>query len=159
MPQIRYLYEQQWKSQWCWCAVAVSVARTYVPALSLTQGNLAALILGDVACDTRDPDLCNSPHELDDALTFVDHFNGIAMPLNITDIAKELEASRPVCAKVIWNDSIGGSHFVAISGCDVGTGAITVEDPLFGHTPTINLFQFAEAYRGVGTWNLTYLTK
>lgn len=157
--------ETQCHSNWCWAAVAVSVAAHYGSG-GVRQCDIANLELKRKDC-CRHP--CNAKH--------VD-FNVASMlasPLNRlrcldrlarnerakpAEVRAELAAGRPLCVRTVWRD--GGAHFVAIVGYRPDTtddGVLVVDDPFWG-PGEYSYARFAEHYQLLGgRWTDTYYTR
>lgn len=155
--------EMQEQTQWCWAAVAVSVARFYQPSNTLTQCRVANMVLGTNGCCSN-PGPCNIDNYLEDALGAVAHYRDIEPePLPFSDVNGEITSDRPLGCRIGWFG--GGGHFVVIHGASVdGSGAavkrwVAIADPLYG--PSDYLIQkFTSGYRqDTGEWTHSYFTQ
>lgn len=153
--------ETQKQTQWCWAAVAVSLAQFFQN--SFTQCQVANLVLNtDVCC--ADPSECNQDNFLEDALSAVGHFRDIVFePLPFTDVNGEITSNRPLGCRIGWFG--GGGHFVIIHGASVdGSGAavkrwVAVADPLYGPSDYL-INKFTSGYRqDTGEWTHSYFTQ
>lgn len=174
--RLRFPIECQKASQWCWAAVAVSVARFYSPASPWEQCTLAGEVLHKTCCggsdecgeDDHPPD-CDRPYRVYHPLGVVGHLNEIrrsTLPLpaapNTRTIQGELDARRPIVCRIGWKG--GSGHFVVLYGYDL-RGAVPlvhVADPVneTGGTSIYSLGEFTRAYRnGGGAWTHTYTTR
>jgi hypothetical protein len=148
--------ELQEQDEWCWAAVSLSVERYFSPTSPLTQCMIAGQLLGARCCD--DPEACNQPAKLQDALKLVRRLTGdpTAGPLSFTDIQKDLDGGRPVCLRIGWDG--GGGHFVILVGYGLsrsGARLVEVEDPLYGSSIVI-YEEFISRYLSSGQWTATY---
>lgn len=164
--QITFAMESQQQTNWCWAAVAVSVATFYgttQPSSSpWTQCALANAELNQTACCANGASAsCNKYWTLDTSLTQVGHLAAptIVGTIPPADVEVEMAGNRPVGARIGWYG--GGAHFVVISGYDdsSGTAAVDVEDPYYGPSVLLDFNTFSTAYQsGAGQWTHTYLT-
>jgi hypothetical protein len=155
MPDLFHMEPQQ-KDQWCWAAVTLSVERYYSPRSQLTQCAIARGVLGFSCCSN--PDRCNHPAKLQDALSGIGRLIGepTSGPMSFTHIRQRLDEGRPICLRIGWHG--GGGHFVIICGYGLsrsGVELVDVEDPLFGPA-TVTYDEFISNYRSSGRWTFTY---
>jgi len=70
----------------------------------------------------------------------------------------EIDAGRPVGARIGWNN--GGGHFMVIYGYSlvVGTEWFDIDDPIYGKRH-LTVADFSSNYQGSGSWTHTYFTK
>ena len=152
--------QMQEQDNWCWAAVAVSVAQFYSSTTPWTQQcDVASRELAKMCCPAGVNAACDVPWYLDNALTRVGHFstwtNG---PGTLGDIQGEIDNGRPLGARIEWSNH--GGHFVVVSGYSLSSLAgdlITVEDPITAQS-TIPLAAFQSAYQGNGRWTHLYWT-
>jgi hypothetical protein len=156
MPD-QFQIETQEKSEWCWAAVAVSIDKYFDSKSPLKQCDIAKRVLGNDKC-------CNGGDDCNKAMTLIGALNSIkrlsstlTSPLSFELVRRELDAGRPVCARIKWNG--GGAHFVVITGYEIlpsGARHVDVADP---HSPdtTVDYDDLRNAYYGDGTWVDTYL--
>lgn len=172
--------EPQCRLDWCWAAVAVSVARVRgaapgnVPTqCAFAYGELHAAGLpvtpslccgGD--CDAERVDDCSAPMELDDALFRLGCLaaeNGIvAGPPSEELLISELAQGRPVCGRIYQSGSV--SHFGAVVGMYTdpsGTVWFLVSDPIYApgtvSPQTIHSLHSDYCAKG-GRWVTSYRT-
>jgi hypothetical protein len=151
--------EPQARPNWCWAATAKSTSVFYLPSSSWTQCTVAngALERSD-CCDSGYYVACDVPWHLDSALMVTDNFVSMTGPLTNEQVIAELQAGRPLGARVAWSG--GGGHFVVIYGYSfiMQVPRFTIADPIYGvqGTPT---WSFANNYMGSGTWTHSYYTK
>jgi hypothetical protein len=161
--------QKQNEHLWCWAAVAVSIHQFLDPASSIvwTQENLATQVLrnegqisGAIDCSLN-PDLCNFPARLDDALSVV---GNLAPPvevgiLSFTQLTQWIDRQLPVCARIVWYT--GNAHFIALDGYRVfssGAQQIHVQDPIYG--PSYQFYEdLCQDYPPGGSWQDTYTVK
>jgi hypothetical protein len=174
--QLKFTMECQKASQWCWAAVAVSVARFYSPATPRQQCTLASEVLCRTCCGGSDecgaddhPSGCDRPYLVYHPLGAVGHLHEIraapialpAAPDTLT-VQGEVDSRRPVVCRIGWKD--GGGHFVVLHGYDLSgaTPLVHVADPVNDKNGTsiYSLREFREGYRnGDGAWTHTYTTR
>jgi len=150
--------QTQIEDEWCWAAVSVSIDHYFDSRSTKTQCQVAQAVLNSAGC-CGNPDSCDEPAALQDALTDVQRLNQILLrPLLFSEIQDMLNAHLPVCVRIGW--AKGGGHFVAIDGWS-GSAAhpqVHVCDPLFADS-TVDYDEFVAAYQGSGQWTATFLVK
>jgi len=151
--------EPQQEPNWCWAAVTCSVARFYDSTSPWKQCALANAELGQTTCcDDGGSDACNRPWVLDAPLTRVGHLQkAVANAVGFDAVVGEIDASRPLCARIAWSDGVS-AHFVVLSGYSQDVQFVDVDDPANGPSTT-TYTGFRDAYRGSGTWTHSYLTE
>ena len=124
--------QQQERTNWCWAAVAASVARYYDPHSKFTQCSVASGELGHDCSTGGKPDPCNVYGYLMSSLFRVGHFEKwvAQRPATTGEIEGEIGQGRPLCARIVWNG--GGAHLVAISGYAGQNVAATGESSISG---------------------------
>ena len=157
--------QHQEQSNWCWAALAVSVAQYYDPETPwTTQCDLAGTEIGVNCCPTgTDPSHCNVPLTLPRGLNRVGHYAGRISdrPAKRIQIKEEIDAGRPLCAAI----SFAGTsivHFVVISAYSwtPTSFTVTVEDPISGHWTDLHLDDLKTDYGADhGFWTFTYWTE
>jgi hypothetical protein len=158
MPAL-FQIESQQQSEWCWAAVAVSIDKYFNSNSTRTQCKIAGLVLKNVqnCCDEAATN-CNQNASLITALQKINRWSRtLNRPLRFDEIRQELNAGRPVCARIQWKG--GGDHFVVIAGYEVlqsGALHVFVEDPL-NPSSTVEYDEFKTAYYGDGEWVDSYL--
>jgi len=155
---IIFALQEQEQSNWCWSAVAVSVSRFY-GSTDWTQCGLAEAVLGRVGC-CLDKESCNEEAALSDALRKTKNLaQGPVAPLDFSDLTAEIDAGRPVCFRVEFNDVKG--HFVVVSSYteDAAGDRVTVEDPVGSVTTTLSYEEFKTRYQSSGRCTHSFLTE
>ena len=157
--QLSFTMQLQTQSNWCWAATSTSVSHFYWFLSHWTQCSVASAELGRTdCCNATVPSGCNVPWYLDRALTRTDNFVRITGPASFADVCSEIDAGRPVGARVGWSG--GGGHFMCIYGYStfLGQQYVDIDDPIYGksHLPVAD---FSSTYQGSGTWTHTYFTK
>ena len=155
---IEFTMEQQTESNWCWAATAASVSAYYLPTTGWGQCGVASEVLGTQCCQYPVPAPCNVPSYLSSALTVTDNFVAEIGVASISQIIAELEAKRPVGARVGWEG--GGGHFCVIAAYSyvMRMEYFGIRDPYYGQSG-IPVSAFRNNYQGTGTWTHTYFTK
>lgn len=116
-----FVLELQEQDNWCWVAVAVSVAKFFNPAISIRQCDLATVVLRSTGHLARKHDCCNAPdtcdqvHKLQDALTEVGHLRRHGPRLPVSDVRREIHGGRPVACRVA---GVASGHFVIVDDLD-----------------------------------------
>jgi hypothetical protein len=156
-----FVVAQQEQTQWCWAALAASVANFYNPNPAITQCSLASWAFAPADCCANGGSLaCNQPYSIAAGLAHVGHLNA-ALPNGMTMPAIELEidASRPIGVRVAWTGGGGAAHAMAIKGYDNAQGhqMIDISDPTYGES-TVAFAGFPGNYQGGGTWTHSYTT-
>lgn len=155
--------QHQAEMSWCWAAVAASVAQFYEPSGTVSQCGLADGELHRTdCCTTGAGGPCDVYGDLASSLYRVGHLKkwDIAKPSGFPSVVAEVDASRPLCARIAWHS--GGAHFVALVGYlpaeESGAGAplVAVEDPWFGSSD-VPYDLLREGYND-GTWTDSYFT-
>lgn len=163
---IKFQMEKQCHSNWCWAAVAASVAAHYGLGLGISQCEIAKLDLSrsdccDYDCDAKGVE-CNVANVFASPLNRVGCFDRLARFKQATfpEVFKELAADRPICVRTVWPN--GGAHFLAIIGCwsdTDGTTMLALDDPFWGRSE-YSYEQFSKHYQLLGgKWNDTYYTR
>jgi hypothetical protein len=157
--QLSFNMQAQTQSNWCWAATATSVSHFYWMFSTWTQclvANAELQLTG--CCNSSVPAACNVPWFLDRALTRTQNFLSITGPVTFQQIRNEIDAGRPVGARVGWSG--GGGHFMVIYGYSsiAGTDYFDIDDPIYGKSH-ITVADFTSNYQGSGTWTHTYFTK
>ena len=156
-----FTMQPQERTQWCWAAVAASVAGYYDATKPPSQTDVAGAQLGrnDCSQDNR----CNIDGYLMAALRQVGHLKewDILTPTTEERIYFEVDGRRPLCARLVW--SFGTAHFVTIIGYaprDVpeNHAGLAIADPFWGLSD-IDHEDFPSLYAYGATWTDTYFTE
>jgi hypothetical protein len=151
--------QAQTQSNWCWAATSTSVSHYYWLWSTWTQCRVANGELGhNDCCASPVPSACNVPWYLDRALTRTHNFVSAGGPATFQQVRAEIEAGRPVGARIGWSG--GGGHFMVIYGYSlvVGSEYFDIDDPIYGKSH-LSVADFSSNYQGSGTWTDTYFTK
>lgn len=157
--QLAFNMQAQTQSNWCWAATATSVSHFYWLWSTWTQCAVANNELGrSDCCNSTVPSACNVPWYLDKALTRTRNFVSVMGQATFQQVRDEIDAGRPVGARVGWSG--GGGHFMVIYGYSfvVGTQYFDIDDPIYGKSH-LSVSDFSSNYQGSGTWTHTYFTK
>ena len=157
--QLGFTMQPQTQSNWCWAATSSSVSHYYWFWSSWSQCSVANAELGRTdACTTPVPSACNVPWWLDRALTRTNNFVSITGPASFSSVKAEIDAGRPVGARIGWSG--GGGHFMCIYGYTtfLGREYFDIDDPIYGKSH-LSVNDFSTSYQGSGTWTHTYYTK
>jgi Papain-like cysteine protease AvrRpt2 len=158
--QLSFSMQPQPASNWCWAAAANSVSHFYWFRSTWTQCTIVNAELNrNDACNTPIPAGSNVPWYLDRALDRTNNFVSInGGQAAFAQIRAEIDAGRPVGARIGWNG--GGGHFMMIYGYTTWFGReyVDIDDPIYGKSH-LTLGDFSTNYQGSGTWTHYYITK
>ena len=158
--QLAFSMQAQTQSNWCWAATATSVSHFYWLWSNWTQCRVANGELGhNDCCNSSVPTACNVPWFLDRAFTRTHNFVSItAGQAGFGQVRAEIDAGRPVGARIGWSG--GGGHFMVIYGYSlvVGVEYFDIDDPIYGKSH-LTVADFSSNYQGSGSWTHTYFTK
>jgi len=127
--ELPFAMQPQEQINWCWAAVAASVAQFYNAATAWAQQHaVAQAVLGlPNCCQQGGCPACDIPRRLSEALNHtgnLDHFQ--PHPFTFPDVRDSVWLGHPMCARV---EAEGIGHFVVVSGYNAGLHWITVQDP------------------------------
>ena len=125
--------QMQTQSNWCWAATSTSVSHFYWFWSTWAQCRVANGELGHSdCCNSPVPSACNMPWYLDKALTRTNNFVSITGQVSFQQVRDEINAGRPVGARIGWNG--GGGHFMVIYGYSrfFGMEYFDIDDPIYG---------------------------
>lgn len=151
--------QAQTQSNWCWAATSTSVSHFYWFFSHWTQCKVANAELGHTdCCHSPVPSDCNVPWYLDRALTRTNNFVSITGSVSFQQVKDEIDAGRPVGARIGWSG--GGGHFMVIYGYSIvfGVEYFDIDDPIYGKSH-LTVADFSSNYQGSGSWTHTYFTK
>lgn len=160
--RLLFVGQLQEQSNWCWAAVATSVAGFFGDH-QWSQCGVADATLGRKDCcgtGAADQNKCNMPYYLESALQTTRHLCDMEVrSLTVAEVELEIDKGRPVGCRVGWRDGTG--HFLAVVGYATGASGrayIDIDDPIFS-TSTSAFDEFASLYQGGGDWTHSYLTE
>jgi Papain-like cysteine protease AvrRpt2 len=154
--QLAFTCEPQTQSQWCWAAVATSVARYYTPSTHWTQCQVASAELSTASCCSSGG-ACDTPWYLERALARVGHSDGVRpAPSTFTQLVAEIDSGEPLGVRIGWRG--GGGHFIVVEGYSVSDEMVQIEDPLEGPTQ-MTYRALHDDYGGSGAWTHSYPTR
>jgi hypothetical protein len=151
--------ERQRQANWCWAAIASSLAR-YYGAETVDQRQVAARILGVDRSGFEAPafdERCNVYATLRDALRAVGCYShwSPSRP-SFERICSEIEGGRPLCICIEWRTS--GLHYIVVTGYHERSAELRIDDPLHG----LSIHRYADfpaRYRAAGAvWRNTIWT-
>jgi hypothetical protein len=162
-----FLMQNQIMDNWCWAAVASSVAFYFDDTTPWTQVELAAKAFDYLDDDVPDADW-DRPFPLGEAFGFVGCLGRVHLgQTTFHTVVGELRHGRPVCLQIQWDSKEG--HAVAITGCWVDSMGLThyrVDDPglwaedygkSWDEEREIPERKLMKRYRKFGTWCNTFL--
>jgi hypothetical protein len=153
--------QPQEMTEWCWAAVASSVAQYLSPDGSgPDQCRIAGGLLHKSCCTTPRPEACNATYELHLALDYVGCLRQMLTSeyLNVEDIAGELRAGLPIAIRVGWDN--GEGHYLCIYGLQKTFEGVklALSDPIFGDGAMLWSALIGGGYQGAGGgWTDTYV--
>lgn len=151
--------QPQTESNGCRAATSTSVSHFYWAASTWTQCKVAGAELGlSNCCQNPAPGPCNVPWYLDRALTRTENWVSISAPISFAAVRAEIDAGRPVGARIGWSG--GGGHFMVIYGYSLtnGTEYFDIDDPIYGKSH-LTVSGFSNHCQTTGNWTHSYLTK
>lgn len=159
MPTARVEMRTQEEGQWCWAAVALSLADFFNKPTPAEQCVFVSAVLDAGAfdcCELRKEPVCDRQFPLEIALEkALLQVHGPIEPVPFEQVLAELDAQRPVAIGI----DIGGTgHFAVIDSCDPQTRLVEIQDPLHGSSEPLDFDSLRTSYRGIGPWVTTYLT-
>jgi hypothetical protein len=151
---------EQELDQWCWAAVAVSLAEYLKPYSAPSQCKLAGMVLNIPGGCCPDLAPCDQPAALTAALDAVNCHAGnpILGPVTFDQIKQTIDTGWPIPVRIVWEDNSANAHFVVISGYSVSNQRIPllqVDDPFYGRS-IVDYDTFVSCYQGNGSWERTY---
>ncbi len=159
LKQLPFNMQPQTQSNWCWAATANSVSHYFWRWSTWSQCRIANAELGRTdACHSPVPSDANVPWYLDRALTRTRNFVSIQGAVGFEQVRSEINAGRPVGARIGWSG--GGGHFMVIYGYSTIAGGeyFDIDDPIYGKSH-IPVSEFSSSYQGTGSWTHTYFMK
>ncbi|WP_331447405.1 papain-like cysteine protease family protein [Streptomyces xanthochromogenes] len=160
--RLAFNMQAQTQSNWCWAAVATSIALYYNAASTWTQCTVANSQTGQTNCCTpagASGTACNSQQPLDNPLRIVGHLNRmVGNRVDFAEVESEVKAGRPLCIRIGW--AAGGGHFCTAIGVDAPAdqAIVAVDDPIYGKSDQV-YNTLATSYQGSGTWTHSYYTR
>jgi hypothetical protein len=156
---LAFRVQRQEHSNWCWTAVATSVALYYGPRSGWTQCAVADRDLRCTDCCRRArPNPCNVYGHLQKALHTVHHLDRLVYRrATLARAQAEIDAGRPLGARIAWAG--GGAHSIAVVGYRREHGLLMIDDPTYGRSH-LEYRTLCRNYLGLGgAWNRSYYTK
>jgi hypothetical protein len=130
---LSFAMQAQTQSNWCWSATATSVSHFYwwfspwvqCTVVNAELGAHRRLQLAGARGVQRA--VVSRP-----GLTRTNNFVSITGPATFQQVRNEIDAGRPVGARIGWNG--GGGHFMVIYGYSLiaGTTYFDIDDPIYG---------------------------
>lgn len=169
--KLRFKMQDQRHANWCWAAVAASVADYYGRGAKFTQCVIANVELDREDCCRPTGGLSIVPFDVPHVLGAPLYRIGCAPNLGaerqaqLKEIRREIDGQRPVCARVIWTKGntsrvAAGAHFITIFGYLPGTDRLAIEDPWLAPSyQEISYKDLCNDYDGRGIWTHTYFTR
>jgi Papain-like cysteine protease AvrRpt2 len=150
----------QYRSLWCWAAVAEMVARTFDNGSSWRQCTIANQLLGRGDCchPPGDDHLCNCTSDLAPALNKVGRKVTEAAPTFDT-VRTAIDQRRLVGVRIAWQS--GGAHFLLIHGYEPSASgySVVVADPALPDIPVpVSALESGNYAAMRGRWTDLYIT-
>lgn len=155
--RLAFTVQHQQQTNWCWCAVAVSVANFY--GANLMQCTFANTYLSRTDCCTATgaSGPCNQQTGLGAAIRAAGHLASFSESRPSFDTVRgEIDGGRPVGVRIEWSG--GGGHAVVVDGYLAVDQFVGVEDPWSGASD-VRLSTLHSSYLGTGSVTHTYLTR
>ncbi len=158
--------EEQQQTNWCWCAVGVSISKYYQRIKNnWTQCEVYNKVKGssDVCSYAfRDPQISSSDNLAGDpgkALS-LEGINGglIRSFASWEDILAEIDKAQPMPCGIIWSNQGGAGHTTVITAAYTVNGQnwLVVDDPWYGRS-SILYDKYKTAYKKTGDeWKYTW---
>jgi hypothetical protein len=161
--RLPFTMQRQEQRNWCWAAVAVSVARHYAVWSTWKQCEVVNLELGQTTCctdgSTRE---CDRGHGFAEALARTEVLDRVVG--GVVDegtIREEIDHGRPLGIDIQWGGCRG--HFIVIDGyADLLFGGdlqLSISDPFYGSYDVAFSELAGGAFLGSGAWAHTLFTK
>jgi Papain-like cysteine protease AvrRpt2 len=158
---LAFRMQRQMHSNWCWAAVATSIALYYGRERKWTQCRVAnGNLRRRDCCGKSIKHKCNVTGHLRHVLRLVRHAgrpNEIKRKIPFSYVEREIDAGRPVGVRTQWRGGEEG-HFLTIIGYHRELELLTISDPLFGRAHW-HYGAFSKNYRHSGQWKNSYYTK
>jgi hypothetical protein len=156
--KLRIALQHQEQTEWCWAAVAASVADFNKDPAGWTQCRIANAVLGSGGCCTSGG-TCNKTAELARSLEVTGHLRAPEVgTLDPSTVGTEMLNENPIGAHVVFPGGIG--HFVLITGfLDAEPPRLWVQDSEVNERSDYEFGEFAQRYRGNARWDHSYFTK
>lgn len=154
-----FTMQPQDQSNWCWAAVAASVARFFKRSSTVTQCAVAnGQLRRDDCCAGGASGPCNVYGLLASSLHRVGHLQrwAVGKRATLAELTAEIDQARPLCLRVAW--FMGGAHFLAVSGYLAGSELVAVEDPWWGQSD-VPYDILRTSYQDAGRWTDSYYTE
>jgi hypothetical protein len=161
----KFIMQGQCHSNWCWAAVAASVASFYKTPQVVDQRAIAGVELKEPDCLRHG---CGTNVDFNVTNVLASSLNRLGCLRELArneraspeEVFEELQGGRPLCVRTVWRR--GGAHFVVIAGYQPaakGNGTLDLHDPFWGPSQ-YSYDQFADHYQLLGgRWMDTYYTK
>lgn len=157
--RLNFNMQAQQQTNWCWAAVATSVALFYNPSSTWTQCTLVNAELGETTCCSNGGSAaCNKPWYLDKALQRVGQLDSWSSgAMSFANVRAEIDNSRPLGVRIGWSG--GGGHFVVVDGyLNDASQQVAIEDPWYGASD-MSYTAFSSSYQTSGSWSHSYETQ
>jgi len=153
--------QHQQQTEWCWAAVATSLALYYDPGSTWTQCSVAnAMLPGRDCCGADASGACNAPMSLTNTLqTTIGHLvRKIPKAATFVEAQGEVDGGRPLGVRTAWGGDDNNAHLLMIIGYHPLFDMLGVDDPLYGKSD-VDYTAFCTDYQNAGgVWNRTYFT-
>lgn len=161
---LSFAMHPQGEDNWCWLAVAASVADYYAGVVhrqcDLAQALVSKLPPGIVCCGRPTPTVCDAQGNPSVSLRHVGHASGSVHGLApFNDLATEIANNRPVAISYVSKHS-GVSHVVVVTDAFIRqkTEMLRFEDPDTA-SPTVVKYGDPPQTRLAISWVRSYFTK
>lgn len=157
MKKLDFVIQPQEQSEWCWAAVAASIANFYAGNNQLKQCDVVnnALRRTD-CCQDGSSDSCNQQVDVDSGLSRVGHLQRkqSGQP-DFNTVVAEMNAGRPLAVRILWSE--GGGHAIIVYGV-TDDRKVNIADPANADDEILVPFDDF-VYKDIGTWDKSLFTR
>jgi ABC-type bacteriocin/lantibiotic exporter with double-glycine peptidase domain len=157
LKKLDFVMQPQEQTEWCWAAVAASIANFYARNNQSKQCDVVNKTLRRTDC-CRDgsSDFCNQQVDVDTALSRVGHLQRKqpGQP-DFNIVVAEMNAGRPLAVRILWSG--GGGHVIVVYGA-TNDRKVNVADP--ENANDMVLIPFDDfVYKDIGSWDKSFFTR
>jgi ABC-type bacteriocin/lantibiotic exporter with double-glycine peptidase domain len=157
LKKLAFTIQPQHQSEWCWAAVAASIANFYEGNNKLKQCDIVnKMLILDTCCDDGSSDSCNQQFHLEPTLQRIRHLQRSqpGQP-DFAAVVAEMTAGRPLAVRILWSE--GGGHVVVVYGV-TDDRKVHIADPATPHDEILVPFD-GFVYKDIGTWDGSLFTR
>lgn len=157
MKKLAFIIQPQQQSEWCWAAVAASIANFYEGNKKVKQCDIVnKMLILDDCCDDGSSASCNQQFHLEPTLRRIRHLQRSqpGQP-DFTQVVAEMTAGRPLAVRIVWSE--GGGHAVVVYGV-TDDRKVQIADPANPNDDILVPFD-GFVYKDIGTWDGSLFTR